>query len=196
MVSSSHRTFDDAYYKRFYGTDGAHDAQRIHHLATGVHHFAAWWGVDIQSVFDVGAGMGMWRDWYKMNHPHTKLLSVDVSQHACDTWGHELRNIASWKPRGKYDLVVCHSVLQYLNNADFAQAVKNLASATRHLLYLELPTTQDFNTIIDPTGTDLQVYQRSGTWYRKQLHQYFRNIGAGLWTPLNGLLMYELEGSR
>ena len=196
MTYSAPKHFDAAYYRRFYGTNGAHDVERIDHLATAVHHFAAWWGVNITSVFDVGAGMGMWRDWYKDNYPSTKLLSVDVSEHACKTWGHQQRDIATWKPRGKYDLVVCHSVLQYLDNSQFVNAVENLASATRHLLYLELPTTQDFNTIVDPTGTDLQVYQRSGSWYRKHLNTYFRNIGAGLWTPTDGLLMYELEGSR
>jgi hypothetical protein len=26
--------FDDAYYQRFYGKDGAHDRERIDHLAT------------------------------------------------------------------------------------------------------------------------------------------------------------------
>ncbi len=196
MNTGSPSSFDDRYYQRFYGTHGAHDADRIHQLATAVHHFAGWWGVTIESMFDVGAGMGMWRDWYKTNHPNTKLLSVDISEHACRTWGHEQRNIAEWKPRGKFDLVVCHSVLQYLDNTSFVNAVSNLASATRYLLYLELPTTQDFKTIIDPTATDLDVYKRSGSWYRKHLSPHFINIGAGLWTPHNGLLMYELEGSR
>lgn len=196
MKKGASDNFDDAYYKRFYGTNGAHDAKRVYQLATAVHHFAQWWGVNIDSMFDVGAGMGMWRDWYKINFPNTKLLSVDISEHACKTWGHEQRNIAEWKPRGKFDLVVCHSVLQYLDNSSFVNAIDNLASATRYLLYLELPTTQDFNTIIDPTATDLDVYKRSGSWYRKHMSQHFTNIGAGLWTPHNGLLMYELEASR
>jgi hypothetical protein len=49
--------FDTAYYKRFYGDNGAHDAEKIAHLATAVHHLAAWWGINITSGLDVGAGM-------------------------------------------------------------------------------------------------------------------------------------------
>ena len=188
--------FDSAYYKRFYGKDGAHDEERIALLATAVHNMSAWWGVEISTVLDVGAGMGMWRDWYNENHPDVKVRSIDVSEHACETWSHELRNIAQWKPKGKYDLVICHSVLQYLDNASFTQAVENLASATRFVMYLELPTKWDYENIVDSRGTDLQVYKRSAAWYRKQLTHYFTQVGAGFWTPITGLPMYELEASR
>ena len=188
--------FDGDYYARFYGKDGAHDAERIAHLATAVHNMCAWWGVHIDSVLDVGAGMGMWRDWYNSTHPHVQVRSIDISEHACSTWSHEKRNIAQWKPRGKYDLVVCHSVLQYLDNASFINAIENIASATRHVLYLELPTTWDYENIVDSRGTDLQVYTRSATWYRTQLKPFFTQVGAGLWVTANGLPMYELEAGR
>jgi hypothetical protein len=188
--------FDSDYYARFYGKDGAHDAERIAYLATAVHNMCAWWGLNIGSVLDVGAGMGMWRDWYNSSYPHVQVRSIDVSEHACTTWNHERRNIAEWKPRGKYDLVVCHSVLQYLDNASFSQAIENLASATRHVMYLELPTKWDYENIVDSRSTDLLVYQRSATWYRQQLTPHFTQVGAGLWIRANGLPMYELEASR
>jgi trans-aconitate methyltransferase len=156
----------------------------------------AWWGVAIDSVLDVGAGMGMWRDWYNSTHPHVQVRSIDISDHACVTWNHEKRNIAEWKPRGKYDLVVCHSVLQYLDNSSFINAIENIASATRHVLYLELPTKWDYENIVDARGTDLQVYKRSASWYRTQLKPFFTQVGAGLWVATNGLPMYELEASR
>jgi len=188
--------FDTAYYQRFYGNNGAHDAEKVAHLATAVHHLAAWWGVEVSTVLDVGAGMGMWRDWYNNTHPSVTVRSIDISEHACKTWHHEQRDISQWRPRGKFDLVVCHSVLQYLNKESVIQAFENLAAATRHVLYLELPTKWDYENIVDETSTDLQVYQRSGTWYRTQLSQYFRQVGAGLWVPQNGIPMYELEACR
>jgi len=188
--------FDTAYYQRFYGDNGAHDAEKVAHLATAVHHLAAWWGVEVSTVLDVGAGMGMWRDWYNNTHPSVTVRSIDISEHACKTWHHEQRDISQWRPRGKFDLVVCHSVLQYLNKESVIQAFENLAAATRHVLYLELPTKWDYENIVDETSTDLQVYQRSGTWYRTQLSQYFRQVGAGLWVPQNGIPMYELEACR
>lgn len=189
-------TFDASYYARFYGKGGAHDQQRINYLATAVHNMCAWWGVDVETVLDVGAGMGMWRDWYAQNHPRVRVHSIDVSEHACETWNHELRNIAEWTPPQQSDLVICHSVLQYLDNASFTAAVENLASATRWVMYLELPTKWDYENVVDASGTDLQVYKRSATWYRKQLAPFFVQIGAGLWTPHDGVPMYQLEAGR
>lgn len=188
--------FDTAYYQRYYGDNGAHDYERIAHLATAVHHLAAWWDIRIASVLDVGSGMGMWRDWYHDSYPNVSVRSIDVSEHACATWNHERRDIASWRPRGKFDLVVCHSVLQYLDNASVVQAFENLSAATRHVMYLELPTKWDYENIVDEDATDLQVYQRSAQWYRGHLSKYFRQVGAGLWVPLDGVPMYELEACK
>jgi trans-aconitate methyltransferase len=189
-------TFDSSYYARFYGKDGAHDEDKISYLASAVHNMCAWWGVNIRTVLDVGAGMGMWRDWYLDNHPDVAVQSIDISEHACATWNHELRNIVDWKPPRKADLVVCHSVLQYLDNSSFVSAVENLAAGTRWVMYLELPTKWDYENVIDARGTDLQVYKRSATWYRQHLNQHFTQIGAGLWTPHDGVPMYQLEASK
>ena len=201
MTSHTHKDpensrFDGAYYRRFYGTNGAHDAAGVAHLATSVHHLAAWWGIRITSVLDVGAGMGMWRDWYRVNHPRVKVTSIDVSEHACRQWGHQLRDISTWAPARPMDLVVCHSVLQYLDSPSASAAIDNLARATRHLLYLEVPTRSDLATIVDPSATDMAVHARSGTWYRARLMPHFRQAGAGLWVKRDSVPMYELEAAR
>ncbi len=188
--------FDSSYYARFYGKDGAHDEEKISHLATAVHNMCAWWGINIRTVLDVGAGMGMWRDWYSEHHPEVSVQSIDVSEHACETWNHELRNIADWTPTRRADLVVCHSVLQYLDNSSFASAVENLAAGTKWVMYLELPTKWDYENVVDSRGTDMQVYKRSATWYRQHLTKHFTQIGAGLWTQHDGVPMYQLEAGR
>ena len=189
------RRFDRAYYRRFYGRGGVHDAERIGHLATGVHELAAWWGVRVTSVLDVGAGTGLWRDWYRTTHPTVRVTSVDVSEYACATWGHERRDIAEWRPRRRFDLVVCHGVLHYVDDRRVDRAIDNLAAATRHLLYLELPTAHDLAEIVDPERTDLHAHRRSGTWYRRRLGRHFRQVGAGLWVPHLGVPMFELEAA-
>ena len=189
-------TFDSSYYARFYGKDGAHNEEQISHLASAIHNMCAWWGVNIRTVLDVGAGMGMWRDWYSDHHPDVSVQSIDISEHACKTWNHELRNIVEWTPPRKADLVVCHSVLQYLDNSSFVSAIENLAAGTRWVMYLELPTKWDYENVVDSRGTDLQVYKRSATWYRQHLTKHFKQIGAGLWTPHDGVPMYQLEASR
>jgi SAM-dependent methyltransferase len=196
MQADDPARFDDAYYSRFYGEQGAHDPQRLAHLATAVHHMAAWWGITVRSVLDVGAGMGMWRDWYREQHPSVYLQSIDLSEYACATWGHDHLDIAEWRPSAPFDLVVCHSVLQYLDNERVVRAIDHLAAATRHVLYLEIPTTDDLLHVADPERTDLHIFSRTGRWYREHLEVHFRQVGAGFWVLHHGVPMYELEASR
>ena len=156
-----------------------------------------WWEVPVRSVLDVGAGLGYWRDWYATTHPKVKRLSVDISEHACEKYSHECHDIASWFPTRQFDLVVCHSVLQYLNDKQAVAAIGNLAKATRGVLYLEVPTSADLRNAVDKKTTDLNIYTRTGDWYRKRLNRHFVQAGAGLWVARgNGTTLYELERSR
>lgn len=191
------KTFDASYYRRFYSSTPVHSRKKVGDLATAVHAMCAWWDVRVTSFLDVGAGLGYWRDWYAQHHPRVRRLSVDVSEHACRTYGHELRDISLWRPSSPFDLVVCHGVLQYLTTAQAKAAIENLAAATRHVLYLEVPTTDDLSHQVDKTSTDLDVYSRSGDWYRRQLSPHFEQAGAGLWIKRDGdVVLYELERSR
>lgn len=187
------RRFDRDYYRRFYEGGVTHDHERIAHLATAVHEMAAWWDVDIRTVLDVGAGMGMWRDWYAEHHPDVRVRSIDVSEYACATWHHEHRDISAWRSPSRFDLVVCHSVLQYLDDDAAVSAIGNLAVATRRVLYLEIPTTADFRHIVDREVTDLDVHHRTGAWYRRLLGEHFEQAGAGLWVRRGAVALFELE---
>ena len=189
--------FNADYYKRFYGRGGVHDKKRIAQLGSAVHNMCAWWGVSPKSVLDIGAGPGLWRDWYRDNFPNVRVTSTDVSEYACKKFGHQLRDISHWTPSRAFDLVICHGVLQYPDDKSVESAVKNIAAATRHVLYLEIPTLLDFHTIVDPTSTDMEVHQRPGDWYRGLLDPFFVQAGAGLWVRRGGnVLLYELEGTR
>lgn len=187
--------FDANYYDRFYGDAGVHDHERIGHLATAVHELCAWWSVTPNSVLDVGAGVGMWRDWYRMHHPAVEVLSVDISEHACAQWGHERRDIATWAPAEPFDLVICHGVVHYLDDASADAALANLALATRYVLYLELPTAHDLAMVVDPAHTDMDVHARTGEWYRERLRPSFQQAGAGLWVRRGTVPLYELEST-
>lgn len=92
---------------------------------------------------------------------------------------------------------LCHGVLQYLTAAQTERAIDNLAAATRHVLYLEVPTTDDLAHSVDTKSTDLDVHARSGAWYRKRLLAHFDQAGAGLWVKRDGdVVLYELESLR
>ena len=190
-------SFDASYYKRFYSSTPVHSRKKVALLADAVHNMCAWWDVPVRSVLDVGAGLGYWRDWYVTNHPKVRRLSVDISEHACEKYDHEQRDIAKWAPERKFDLVVCHGVLQYPTAKDADAAIKNLAKATRNVLYLEVPTASDLRNVVDKKATDLNVHARSGDWYRKRLEKYFVQAGAGLWVARSSdALLYELERTK
>lgn len=186
--------FDVSYYRRHYGgTGGVHDRRRIAALATAVHSMCTWWGLPVRSVLDVGAGVGMWRDWYRANHPRVRVRSTDISEYACRRYGHEQRDIAHWRPDRPADLTICHGVLQYLADADAARAIEHLAAGTRSVLYLEVPTAHDLAHIVDPTSSDMAVHARSAAWYRRRLTAHFQQAGAGLWVRHGVVHLYELE---
>ncbi len=173
-----------------------HSRRKIETLASGVHQFCSWWDIQVRSVLDVGAGVGYWSDWYRNNHQRTKVVSVDVSEHACNKYGHKLRDISSWTPTRKFDLVICQSVLQYLDDQAARSAIKNLAKATKHILFFEVPTKNDLRNNVDRDVTDFEIYSRTGIWYRNELAKYFKQAGAGLWVAKSStIVLYELEGS-
>ncbi len=188
--------FDAAYFRRFYeGPLRAHSAGEIARLASGVAGIAAWLGVEIGSVLDVGAGTGLWRAWFRRHRPGVRYRSIDVSPYACARYGHERRDVSRWRARGRFDLVVCHGVLQYLGDAAAARAIENLGRMTRGLLYLEAITEGDL-AIVDLERTDTAIHLRPAAWYRGRLARHFRQVGAGLWTSRrSGAVLYELEAA-
>ena len=189
--------FDDAYYRRHYqGPDRVHTATQVGRLAAGVTGLAAWLGVEVGSVLEVGAGPGHWRAWFRRHRPAVRYLSTDVSPWACRRWGHARRDISAWRPRTPFDLVVCQGVLQYLDDGAAARAIGNLAAACQGLLYLEAVTRHDLEEVVDAARTDTEIHAREGDWYRARLAPDFVQVGAGLWAARSaGILLYELEGA-
>ena len=60
-----------------------------------------------------------------------RYVSTDASPYACQQYGHKLRDIAVWRGRDRFDLVVCQGVLPYLSDAQCAAAIENLAAMCR-----------------------------------------------------------------
>lgn len=186
--------FDKDYFDRYYGARPVRTMNEVSRLASAVHDLVTWWGGSITSMLEVGAGPGDWSNWYRATHPRVRVLSTDVSEHACDRYGHEQRDIAEWVPRQRYDLVVCMDVLQYLDDRRAAKALRNLASATKMCLYFDALTSHDVKYTIEPSATDLDAHLRSGDWYRTRLARSFTQAGAGLWVrKSSGIVLHELE---
>jgi SAM-dependent methyltransferase len=196
-MSIEEASFDAEYYERFYGSrrTRVYGATEVGHLARAVTGFAAWFGGEIESVLDVGAGLGHWRRWLRANMPRVRYRSIDVSAYACARYGHEQRDIARWRDeQEQFDLVVCQGVLPYLADEEAEAAIENIAAMCRGFLYLEAITRRDVDEICDPSKTDLRVHRRSGAWYRARLSKRFDMLGCGLFYAKRGpLAFYELE---
>ncbi|MGD0676040.1 MAG: class I SAM-dependent methyltransferase [Polyangiaceae bacterium] len=189
-------SFDASYFRRYYESrrSRVYGSEHIDHLARGVHGFIRWFGGDVERVLDVGAGIGLWGAWFRANMPDVEYRSIDVSEYACDKYGHERRDIASWRGRRKYDLVVCQGVLPYLPDADCAKAIAHMAAMCRGFLYLEAITARDLRETCDRQRTDVRVIGRPASFYRRILGRHFEPVGCGLHHVLGGdKLFYELE---
>jgi hypothetical protein len=191
--------FSESYFQRYYekGRSRVYGASQIAHLARGVTGFVRWFGGDITSVLDVGAGTGMWGAWFRKHLPSVEYRSIDVSRYACAKYGHEHRNIAKWRARQEFDLIICQGVLPYLSDAECRTAIKNMAGMCRGFLYLEAITARDLRTVCDRARTDVSVLARPASFYRRALGQHFEALGCGLHHAIRGeRVFYELELGR
>ena len=146
------------------------------------------------TALDVGAGPGLWRDWFARRHPEIKYRSTDVSPYACARFGHEPRDITAWRAREKFDLVICQGVLPYLPVRGVLAAIENLAAMSRGFLYLEAVTRRDLDELCDAEKTDPAMRRHPGSLYRKHLQEHFASLGFGLWIKRSAAeRLYELE---
>jgi hypothetical protein len=197
-AASRSSSFDADYYDRYYGRSHTrvHSAEEIGKLCTAVVSFIEWWQHPLATVLDVGAGIGLWRDWFVKQRPGVAYRSTELSGYACRAYGHEQRDITRWRAAQTFDLVICQGVLPYIDDDGAAMAIDNLAAMTGGFLYLEAITKRDIRDVCDEGRTDTKVYERSGAWYRGRLSKHYAEVGCGIWCKKEaGELFYELESS-
>lgn len=182
-VMDRFRRFDEAYYHRFYESPQTRVVSPEEHanLASFVIGFARWNRLDLKSVLDIGAGIGLWKHWLEKHDKGIAYTGTEVSAAMCKKHGWLNRDIARWRDRKKHDLIICQGVLQYLPDPDVAPAVANIASMSRGLIYVEVTTRGDLRDRTDKTRTDADIFVRNGSYYRGILAKHLISVGAGFW---------------
>jgi 2-polyprenyl-3-methyl-5-hydroxy-6-metoxy-1,4-benzoquinol methylase len=152
--------------------------------------------IPVTRILDVGCGLGWYGQTLRRHLPNARYTGVEISEYLCGRHGWTHGSIVDLKLKGKFDLVICADVIQYLNNREAAQAIANLAQWCRGALYFHAPTKRDWQENIDPSGTDNAVHLRSGAWYRRQLDHYFVHAGMGVYVRDQvAFAQWELEAA-
>lgn len=188
--------FDAAFYERFYRdarTCVADSADTLK-LARLVHAYLAYLDVPVRSILDAGCGLGFWRDAAAALWPNAQYTGIEISDFLCTTHGWTQASIVDYAPGRRFDLVICQSVLQYLDDRAAARAIANLARLARGAIYVEAPTREDWTRTCDKGRTDGEVHLRPAAWYRRRFARHFVTAGAGVFVPRQGrAVLYALE---
>lgn len=188
--------FDAAYYRRFYRdkatrVSGEREAAK---LGAFVCSYLAYLGLPVRTVLDAGCGLGRWRRVIAEHYPDARYTGIEVSEYLCRRLGWTHASIAQYRPRGRFDLVICQGVLQYLDDREASAALANLARLCRGVLYLEALTAEDWRDACDRSATDGQVHRRPAAFYRKRLERKFITVGGGLFVHKDAdAVLYALE---
>lgn len=166
--------------------------QRSRTIAALVRHL----GIPVKRICDAGCGLGLMRTPLLREFPAATYLGVDSSEHLCNKYGWKRGSVADFTAPGRFDLIVCYDVLQYLKDREAARAIANLARLCRGALYFHAPTSEDWRRNADRALSDAEIHLRPAAWYRKRLARYFRHAGFGVHVRRGVLFVqWELEKS-
>jgi 2-polyprenyl-3-methyl-5-hydroxy-6-metoxy-1,4-benzoquinol methylase len=195
-AASVHESFDAKYYERYYENERTRVAssQDIARLGRFVCSYVDYLDIKVKRVLDAGCGVGLWQNVIASHYPHARYTGIEVSEHLCKTRGFTQASVVDYADRGRFDLVICQGVLQYLTDAEAKRAIKNLGRLCRGILYLEVLTKEDWASACDQRFSDGAVHRRSAAWYRKQLARDFQALGGGVFAHRDAnLVLYALE---
>lgn len=188
--------FDREYYRRYYYDARTAVATRAEMRARArlIAAFVAHLGLPVRRILEAGCGTGLLRAELKRLLPRAHYTALEASEYLCRRHGWRHGHVEEFRDRAPFDLVICYDVLQYLDGAQAARALRNFARLTRGALYFSALTHADLMRNCDRKRTDAHVHLRSGRWYRTRLGRHFREAGLGFWLRRGApLTLWELE---
>lgn len=174
--------FDAEFYRRYYRDPAtrvttAAEQRRIADFACA---FAAQLGLRVRRVLDAGCGLGHMRASVERFFPKARYVGLEVSDYLAQRHGWVCQPLEDYRPRVPFDLILCHDVLQYLDDRAAARAIANLGRVSRGALYLTALTAGDWRSNADRALSDGGVHLRAADWYRSRLRRHFQPVGAGM----------------
>jgi SAM-dependent methyltransferase len=191
--------FTPHFYKRFYENPRTRVTTReeMQRRARAVAAMVSQLDIDVARILDAGCGLGWMRDALLEAFPKAKYVGLEVSQHLCERYGWVNASLATYRPKGQFDLVICYDVLQYLSDREAVRAINNLATICRGALYFHAPTLEDWKHNADRSCSDGDISLRPAQWYRARLARGFRHAGFGIHLRRGvPLPLWELERPR
>ena len=193
------RTFDAAYYERFYLDPQTRvmDPVDIEIQARLLCGYLDYLKIGVRRILDLGCGLGMLRTPLLAHFPNARYTGVEVSEHLCAELGWVHDSAAAFRSRYRFDLVICHDVLQYIDDIEADRAIDNLARHCQGVLFFGALTREDWEENCDQARTDGNCLMREGTWYRRRLEPAFVCAGAGVFVARRaGVVMFELDRAQ
>ncbi|HET7788207.1 MAG TPA: class I SAM-dependent methyltransferase [Myxococcales bacterium] len=153
--------------------------------------------IQVRRILDLGCGVGALRRPLLREFRGATYLGLETSPYLCKRFGWRRGTVQDVHVRGRFDLVICDDVLQYLDGRDARRAIANLRRVCRGALYFGALTREDWERNCDRSATHRTPWLRSGGWYRRELGRGFVPVGMGIWlhrrTPVS---LWDLERSR
>jgi SAM-dependent methyltransferase len=166
------KRYDREYFQRWYHATGTRitDADALGRkvrFALGAAEFLL--GRPVRRVLDVGCGEGSWRPVLRRLRPTIDYIGVDSSEYAVAKFGRR-RNLRlgtfghldEARVRGRFDLVVCADVLQYVADADLVPGLAQIRDHLRGVAFIEAFTSED-----DMEGDRDGWHERTTAQYRR-----------------------------
>jgi trans-aconitate methyltransferase len=174
--------FDAQFYKRFYMNPRTRVTTReeMSRRAGMVAALVRQLELPVKRILDAGCGLGWFKPPLLDAFPSATYVGLEVSEHLCleHGWVHE--SLAKYRPRVRFDLIICYDVMQYLSDRETVQAMVNLARLSRGALYFHAPTREDWRDNADRSTSDGDINLRSASWYRARLERHFEHAGFGV----------------
>jgi 2-polyprenyl-3-methyl-5-hydroxy-6-metoxy-1,4-benzoquinol methylase len=148
--------------------------------------------LDVSTILDAGCAEGFVSHRLLKDHPHAKVIGVDVDQNALSR-GRKLHPEITFKPGDvtslpfkdrSFDLVICNEVLEHLPHAD--KALYELQRVARHYCLFSVPNEPFFRLSnllrgknISRLGDDVDHWQHWNTFaFRKLVDCYVQPLAS------------------